>query len=222
MNSAEQIRLVIVDEHALVRDGLRSLLRGAGEIHVVADTADAVDGVAQVRATQAQVMLMNRAAAREDPATVAQLISSAMIHTNLLVLTMLTAPAALESLLMAGVRGYLARSASAEALVDAVRTVARGSLYRGLSVVPLRETRDGVTAGPPDADRQRFERLTERERAVLVSMAQGFSAPEIGMQLQISAKTVDTYKQRIHKKLGLHRRADYVRLALKLRLMESG
>jgi DNA-binding NarL/FixJ family response regulator len=69
-------------------------------------------------------------------------------------------------------------------------------------------------------DRARFERLTDRERAVMQLIAQGYTAPEIGEQLTISPKTVDTYKQRINDKLGLTHRADYVTLALKLGLLQ--
>lgn len=219
MNSAEQLRIVIVDEQALVRAGLRALVQAGSEMIVVAEAADASEGVALVRQTQAQVLLVGRPSGGEDGAAVALLVSQAMIHTNLLVLTSLQTASALESLLMAGARGYLTRAAGATDLLDAVRTVARGSLFRCPAVPPPR-TRT-VIAEPADFDRHRFERLTGREQAVLVCTAQGFSAPQIGAQLQISAKTVDTYKHRIHEKLGLQQRSDYVRLAMKLRLLDT-
>ncbi len=72
---------------------------------------------------------------------------------------------------------------------------------------------------PNAAERQRFEKLTERERDVLRLVAQGHTAPEIGEKLYISPKTVDTYKQRINEKLGLQHRADYVKFALRLGLL---
>jgi len=219
MKSAEQIRVVIVDEHALVRAGLRALLAQAPEVNVVGDAADASEGVALVRQTQAQVLLTDRPHGDEDGQAILELVTSAMIHTNLLVLTAVTSPASLESLLMAGARGYLTRTASEQDLVEAVRTVARGAQYR----CPAAVARPSDTARIPvaDAERRQFERLTERERDVLIGTAHGFTAPEIGSRLSISAKTVDTYKQRIQEKLGLHHRSDYVRLVLKLRLMEA-
>ncbi|HYW51745.1 MAG TPA: response regulator transcription factor [Gemmatimonadaceae bacterium] len=220
MNSADQLRVVLVAEHALVRAGLRAMLRAAPEMNVVADTADATEGVAQVRQTQAQVLIVDRPIGGEDAASVARLISSAMVHTNLLVLTMVASQVALESLLMVGVRGYLTRQATEAELLEAVRTVARGALYRCPSVMSLR-SHDAHGPVAPDAERRQFDRLTDRERDVLVATAHGFSAPQIGARLHISAKTVDTYKQRIHEKLGLHHRTDYVRLAMKLHLMET-
>lgn len=218
MNSAEQLRIVIVDEQALVRAGIRSLVQGASEMIVVAEAADASEGVAFVRQTQAQVLLVGRPAGGEDGASVALLVTQAMIHTNLLVLTPLQTPSALETLLMAGARGYLTRAAGVPELLEAIRTVARGSLFRCPTIAVAR----GRVAAPDstDQDRQRFERLTDREQEVLVCTAQGFSAPQIGARLQISAKTVDTYKHRIHEKLGLQQRSDYVRLAMRLHLLE--
>ena len=221
MNSAEQIRVVMVAEHALFRAGLREIVRDAPEVNVVADSADASEGVALVRQTQAQVLIVERPVGGEDAATVARMVSSAMIHTNLLVLTTLGSQVALESLLLAGVRGYLTRAATEPALLDAIRTVARGAQYRCRAHITLRQY-DAPGPMVAEAERRQFERLTERERDVLVATAQGYTAPEIGARLHISAKTVDTYKQRIHDKLGLHHRTDYVRLAMKLHLMETG
>ena len=218
MNSAQQLRIVLVDEQALVRGGLRALLAAGSEMIIAGEAADASEGVALVRQTQAQVLLVGRPVGGEDGAGVAQLVSQAMIHTNLLVMTSLHAVSALESLLMAGARGYLTRAAGASELLEAVRTVARGALFRCPTIAPPRSL--GTTPDAADFDRRRFDRLTGREQAVLVGTAQGFSAPQIGARLQISAKTVDTYKHRIHEKLGLHHRTEYVRLALKLRLME--
>jgi len=221
VNSADQLRVVVVDEHALVRAGFRALLQRADEINVVADVASASEGIALVRQTQAQVLLVDRPSGGEDGAAIAGLLASAMMHTNLLVITRMGSQASLESLLMAGARGYLTRAATERDLIEAVRSVARGALYRGPVLAAHRVTARPTASGQ-NTEREEFDRLTDREREVLLSTAHGYSAPEIGARLQISAKTVDTYKHRIHEKLGLHHRTDYVRLALKLRLMESG
>ncbi len=221
MNSAEQIRVVLLDEHALVRAGLRLMLEPAGEVNVVGDAADASEAIALVRQTQAQVLIMDRPSGGEDAAQVAERLALAGVRTNLLVLTVLGAQAGLDALLSVGARGYLTRSASDRDLHDAVRTVSAGVTYRcPLAAAP----RGGEAAlgSAAEVEQLRFERLTDREREVLVCTAHGFSAPEIGARLHISAKTVDTYKQRIHEKLGLHHRTDYVRMALRLRLMDVG
>jgi two-component system, NarL family, response regulator NreC len=101
-----------------------------------------------------------------------------------------------------------------------VRAVARGDLYVRPSAARI--LAKGLTRKDPvQAERDRYEMLTDRERNVLRLVAEGYSAPEIGARLFISPKTVDTYKQRINEKLGVAHRADYVKLALKLGLISA-
>ena len=141
-------------------------------------------------------------------------------RARVLVLTMHSEEAYLEAVLEAGASGYLVKSTADRELVDAVRAVARGDEWvqpaaaRVLAQAARR--REDKTS-----DRARYERLTDRERAVMRLIAEGYTAPEIGEQLSISPKTVDTYKQRINDKLGLTHRADYVKLALKLGLLRT-
>jgi DNA-binding NarL/FixJ family response regulator len=140
---------------------------------------------------------------------------------RVLVLTMHAEEEYLVPLLEAGAAGYLVKSAADRELVDAVRAVARGDLYVRPSAA--RVLARGIQKKDPHAeDRARFEKLTDRERDVLRFIAEGYTAPEIGEKLNISPKTVDTYKQRINEKLGLAHRADYVKLALKLGLLSAG
>jgi two-component system response regulator NreC len=102
--------------------------------------------------------------------------------------------------------------------VDAVRAIAHGDVY--VRPAAARILAKNLTKKDPEkVNRERFDKLTQRERDVLRLVAQGFSAPEIGERLYISPKTVDTYKQRIHEKLGLAHRSDYVQFALKLGLL---
>jgi len=120
--------------------------------------------------------------------------------------------------LAAGASGYLVKSTADRELVEAVRAVARGETY----VRPAAQralAQGGQRLEERVAERERFERLTDREREVMQLIAEGYTAPQIGEQLSISAKTVDTYKQRVNDKLGLTTRADYVKLALRLGLL---
>ncbi len=220
MHSSDVIRVVLVDEHALVRAGLRALLSHAPEMVVVAESGDAFDAATLARQTKAQVLILDRAIGGENGSTVARLLQTSECTARVLALTTVAAQSALDSLLLAGVGGYLTRGAVERDLADAVRVVARGGVYRCPVLTHVRHTELPAT-GVVDDDRRRFDSLTPREREVLVSTANGFSAPEIGVRLQISPKTVDTYKQRIHEKLGLHHRGEYVRLALRLGLLAS-
>jgi len=141
-------------------------------------------------------------------------------RSRVLVLTMHAEDEYLVPLLEAGASGYLVKSAADRELVAAVRAVAHGDTYVQPSAA--RALAKGVRRRAEHADeRDRFAQLTERERDVLRLVARGFSAPEIGEQLFISPKTVDTYKQRIGEKVGLTHRSEYVQFALKLGLLQD-
>jgi DNA-binding NarL/FixJ family response regulator len=155
-----------------------------------------------------------------DGISAAKEIVEKELPTKILILTMHAEEAYLVKVLEAGASGYLVKSAADRELVDAVRAVAHGDMY--MQPTATRALAQGIMRKSEHADeRDRYEKLTERERDVLRYVAGGFSAPEIGEKLFISPKTVDTYKQRINEKQGLAHRSDYVAFALKLGLLSS-
>lgn len=218
--SGDLIRVVIADDHAVVRSGLKAVLGSARDIEVVAEAGSGREAIAAVNRFQPDVVLMDLTMADTDGLTATKTIADQGSTTRVLVLTMHTEDEYLVQVLQAGAAGYVVKSAADRELLEAVRTVARGDMYVQPSAA--RVLARGITRKDPNADdRARFERLTEREQEVLRLVAQGHTAPEIGEMLFISRKTVDTYKQRINEKLGLQHRADYVKLALKLGLLSS-
>jgi DNA-binding NarL/FixJ family response regulator len=215
------IRVVLVDDHAIVRTGLKAVLGAAPEIEVVGEASGGVEAVALLDRTPADVVVMDISMADGDGiAATRAIVANGEGAPRVLVLTMHAEEAYLEPVLEAGASGYLVKSTADRELVEAVRAVARGEVYVQPSAA--RVLAQGARRREEHAsDRARFERLTDRERAVMQLIAEGYTAPEIGEQLAISPKTVDTYKQRINDKLGLTHRADYVKLALKLGLLQS-
>ena len=214
------IRVVLVDDHAIVRTGLRAVLGADPEIDVVGEAAGGNEAVGLLARTEADVVVMDLSMADGDGITATRAITADPAQSaRVLVLTMHAEEAYLEAVLEAGASGYLMKSTADRELVDAVRAVARGELWVQPSAA--RVLAQGARRREEQAsDRTRFERLTDRERSVMQLIARGYTAPEIGEQLSISPKTVDTYKQRINDKLGLTHRADYVTLALKLGLLQ--
>jgi DNA-binding NarL/FixJ family response regulator len=213
---------VLVDDHAIVRTGLRAVLAAAPEIEVVGEASGGHEAVALLAKTTADVVVMDLSMSEGDGIAATRAITRHDGHpgVRVLVLTMHSEEAYLEAVLEAGASGYLGKSTADRELVDAIRTVARGDVYVHASAA--RVLAKGARRREEHAtDRARFERLTDRERAVMRLIAEGYTAPEIGEQLTISPKTVDTYKQRINDKLGLAHRADYVKLALKLGLLQT-
>jgi len=216
--TSDLIRVVLADDHTVVRAGLKAVLGTAKDIDVVGEAKDGREAVALVDRFKPDVVVMDLSMAGMDGTAATKEIVAKGGATRVLILTMHPEEDYLVPLLEAGAAGYLVKSAADRELVDAVRAVAKGDVY--VRPTAARVLAKGLTKKDPhQVDRERFEKLTERERDVLRLTAQGYSAPEIGERLFISPKTVDTYKQRINEKLGLSHRADYVQFALRLGLL---
>ena len=214
------IDVVLVDDHAIVRTGLKAVLNIARDIRVIGEAANGIDGVSMAQRLKPHVVIMDLTMPGGDGVAATNALVGLPNAPKILILTMHTEEEYLMPLLEAGAAGYLMKSVADRELVTAVRAIAHGDSY--VSPSASRILVKGLQRkDPAQADRERFEALTQRERDVLKYVAQGYSAPEIGEKLFISPKTVDTYKQRIQEKLGLSHRAEYVQLALKLGLLSD-
>lgn len=216
----EPIHIMLVDDHAVVRAGLRALVTGAPDVVLVGEAADGPAAVAMAERLMPDVVVMDLDMPGGDGATATQAMMQLAEPPKVLILTMHSEEDRLLPLLDAGASGYLAKDAAERDLIEAIRVVASGEVYVRPRVARLlaNSLRQRQT---PDARRQQFDALSEREQTVLRLTAEGYNGPEIGKRLGISPKTVDTYKQRIEEKLGLAHRTDYVRLALALDLIHK-
>lgn len=234
------VRVLLVDDHTVVRLGLRTLLDAEPDITVVGEAGGAADAVRECERLAPDVVVMDLSmdggehgieatraiVARAREAELARgrtgTGTGAPPPPRVLVLTMHAEEEYLVPVLDAGAAGYVVKDAASRDLVTAVRTVYTGRVYVRPAAAPVlagawarREERvQALTrAAAP------YETLSERERAVFRLFALGHSPAQIGERLFVSPKTVDTYKRRINEKLGLADRADYVRLALALGLL---
>ncbi len=224
------IRVVLIDDHAIVRAGLKAVLATAKDIMVVGEGSTGRDALTLGERLDPHVIVMDLSMPEMDglAATRELVKANAARKTDddspstrrVLMLTMHSEDEHLVALLEAGAAGYLLKTVAERELVDAVRTVAAGDIYVQPSAA--RALARGLARKEEHADdRSRFDRLTDREQVVLKLFAEGYTAPEIGERLSISPKTVDTYKQRINEKLHITHRTDYVKLALKLGLLNT-
>ena len=213
------IRVMLVDDHAIVRSGVKAQLRTWPDLLVVAEAAGGEEAVAMALRVRPDVIVMDLDMPNGDGASATRAIAEAMPGAHVLILTMYPERERLLPLLAAGARGYLTKEVVDRDLADAIRVVAAGEVY--VRPVVARELAARLEPPrPPMTDaRARFSRLSERERTVVGLTARGFNGPEIGRRLGITAKTVDTYKQRIEQKLGLSHRTEYVRFALDAQLL---
>jgi two-component system response regulator NreC len=209
--SVTPIRLLIADDHAVLRAGLRMLLNAQSDIDVVGEAADGLEVTRNARELQPDVVLMDLSMPGPPSGNVIRDVLRACPQTRVLILSMHDDPAYLRSALSAGATGYLVKKAADTELMSAIRAV-----HSGRTFVDLTQTRDPV-AGKPTPSRK----LSRREREVLQLLAQGHSNQQIADQTGLSVKTVETHRTRLSAKLGLKGRAELYRFAAESGLLDS-
>ncbi|HEY0351617.1 MAG TPA: response regulator transcription factor [Gemmatimonadales bacterium] len=211
--SNETIRVLLVDDHAMVREGLRLLLRTASDISVIGEADNGVSAVAAARRLTPDIVVLDLDMPGGDGVAAVRELKQALPNARVLILTVHPEHDRLLLLLEAGARGYLTKEAASRDLVEAIRVVATGEVY----VRPAAARLLAAAVVPEQAARTargRFQILSDREQTILRLVAEGYSGAEIARQLGISTKTVDAYKRRVQEKLGLEHRTDYVRFAI--------
>lgn len=217
---SESIRVVLVDDHSVVRAGLRAVLGATPDIVVVGEASNGREAVEVVKRLRPDVVVMDLSMPDGDGVAATKEIVSSEVGSRVLILSMHAEEDYLVPAMEAGAAGYLVKTNADRELVNAIRSLAHGDVYVHSAATRLLAQRL-ASKGPGSSDRERYEKLTGREREVLRRVALGYSAPEIGAQLQISPKTVDTYKQRIQEKVDLAHRSQYVQFALRLGLLDG-
>ena len=212
------IRLLLVDDHPVLRAGLKALLEGEGEFEVVGEAGTGEEGVELVKEVRPDVVLMDLSMPGIGGLEATRRIAALELGTKVLVLTVHAEEEYLLPVVQAGGSGYVLKRSADTDLLDGLRTVARGQvfLYPTTERFLLRRYRDAA-----EEKREGLALLSAREREVLAQTAQGYSSTEIGRRLLISPKTVDTYRARIMEKLRLNHRSELVRFALRTGLLRA-
>ncbi len=210
------IRLVIVDDHAVVRAGLRLLLDREDDLEVVAEAGTAEEGVRAARLEKPDVVLLDVVMPGGSGIDVCADVITASKGAKVLVLSMQDDPSYVREAFAAGASGYMLKEAADADLVHAVREVAGGGRYVH-PTLGARLAQAEVEAARRAAD----DPLSEREREVLRLLALGHTNQEIAGQLYISVRTAETHRAHIMQKLGLGTRAELVRYALANGLLED-
>jgi two-component system, NarL family, response regulator NreC len=210
------IRIVIVDDHAVVRSGLRLVLEGEEDLEVVAEAADARNAVFEARAHQPDVILLDVVMpGRSGIDAIPDLLEESP-ETKVLVLSMQDDPAYVREAFSAGASGYVLKEAADAEVVAAVREVANGERY----VHPALGARL-VAAETEERVRAEEDPLSEREHEILRLLALGHTNQEIASQLYLSVRTVETHRAHIMQKLRISTRAELVRYALEQGMLDS-
>lgn len=214
-----KIRVLIADDHPVVRAGLRALLESEPDMAVVGETATGAEAVAHINELRPDVVIMDISMPTNGIDATRQ-VRAVRPETKVLVLTIHAHESYLFRAIKAGASGYVLKSAVDTELIDAVRIIAQGGAFLYPTATKLLlDDYLAHTGGGDDPDS--YGRLSDREREVLRLIALGHTASEIARQLVISAKSVETYRARILQKLDLHSRADVVKYALSHHLISE-
>lgn len=206
------IRILIVDDHAILRAGIRALLQFHNDLEVVGEAADGAEALHQVQSLKPDVVLMDIGLPGMDGLAAAREIVSAHPKVRVLILTQHENREYVRPALKMGAAGYILKRAPDDSLIRAIRTVHDGGTYLdpGVSDVLM----DDFRRQPGEASADPYDALSEREREVLVLLAQGKTYQEVAEVLFISVKTVDFHRANVMRKLGLENRADLTRFAI--------
>jgi DNA-binding NarL/FixJ family response regulator len=207
------IRVLVADDHTLVRDGIRALLGTADDIELVAEASDGREAVERARASAPDVIILDIAMPGLGGLESVPLLQRELPNARIIILTQYEQPEYVRRFLHLGVAGYVLKKAAGAELISAIRAVHRGGLVVDPAVA--RDVLQDATGGQAVPSDDPYESLTERERQVLKLVAEGRSNKEVATFLDISIKTAMTHREHVMQKLNLHNRTDLTRFALR-------
>lgn len=212
------VTVLLVDDHAVVRAGLKALLDGAERVKIVGEASSGEEAVEKARTLKPDIVVMDRAMPGMDGIEATRRITALELGAKILVLAIYDENEFLAPALKAGAAGFLKKSDLETDLVAAIEALKRGHSYlphRGAALLAQRRARDNSHGVPP------LDVLSSRELTAIKLYASGFSARETGERMFLSHKTVEGYLARAKAKLGLHARRDIVRFALEAGLLRD-
>lgn len=213
-------RILIVDDHAVLRSGLRLLIQAQPDLEVVAEAGTLMEAIEAAPRVKPDIITLDLTMPGPSGVASVRRLREAAPSARIIVLTMHDDPAYVRSAMAMGATGYVNKSAADTELISAIRAVARGRVFIDAAGGA---TIDAVLSAPPGraTPASPVDALSEREREVLGGVARGYTNRRLAESLGLSVKTVESYRARLMKKLNLKERADVVRLAIELGLLNA-
>lgn len=213
------LRVLLAEDHVLMRAGLRLLLEQRGDVTVVAEASDGAEALRLAHAERPQIAVLDIAMAELNGLEVAARIQAELPEIRVIILSMHATDSYVQQALRAGARGYLLKDAAPVELALAIDAVARGETYLSPAIASQVVRR---LVQHPEQGRPALAQLTPRQRSILTLIAEGHTTQAIAGQLQISVKTVEGHRAQIMDRLDIHDVAGLVRFAIREGLIGSG
>lgn len=214
------IKIFIVDDHAVLRTGLRLLFGSQPDMQVVGEAVDGESALAAIKAVAPDVVTLDLTMPGSGGLAVLSRITIECPEVHVLALTMHDDPAYIKAVLAGGGAGYVTKTADESEVLGAVRALSQGKKYFGSNVNDVL-VRTLLQEGSQSISRSRSLQLSEREREVLTLVAQGYTNAQTADRLFLSTKTIETYRARLMSKLGVNQRAELVQRALQMGLLSA-
>jgi len=211
-------RILIADDHAIVRTGLRTLLTGEPEFELVGEASGGYEAIEQVHAARPDILLLDLSMPDLDGIAVTKALKPEFPELRILILTIHEDDALVREAIKAGAAGYILKRAAESELVSAINVLLRGDMYVDPALLrPL----VGEGEGQDEDKRELIETLTPRELDVLGLIVLGYTNRQIGEELSISIRTVEGHRANLSEKIGAQSRADLVRYAREIGLLDE-
>jgi DNA-binding NarL/FixJ family response regulator len=210
-----KIRVLIADDHAILREGLRPLLATTADIDVIGEAADGREAIERVRALRPDVVIMDAAMPGLGGLEATLELRRTDPDIKIVVLTQYEDREYIRRFLQAGVSGYLLKKSAGKELASAIRAASRGGLVLDPEVAKEALREPAPVSGPGAGGSSRYDSLTDREKQVLKLVAEGRSNKEVAELLDISVKTAMSHREHVMEKLGLHSRTELIKFALR-------
>ncbi len=214
-----KIRLLLIDDHQVVRQGLRMMLEGEPDLEIVGEADSASQGLIKTARLKPDVVLMDIGLPDMSGIEATKEVKRLLPDVAVVALTIHEDEEYFFKMLEAGASGYVPKRAAPDELLTAIRVAASGEVYLYPSLAKLL-VQDYLGEGQPNRQENSLNLLTDREREVLTLLADGLSNSEIGERLSISPKTVARHRENIMAKLNLHSRTDLVKYAIRKGIIE--
>lgn len=214
------LRILIADDHEVVRQGVRTIVESQVGWSVVAESQDGLEAVKQAREKKPDIALLDISMPQLNGLEATRQILKQLPETQVLILTMHESDELVREVLSAGARGYVLKTDARRDLVNAIRSLSERRPFFTSKVAELVLQGYRQRNAPAGAEISTGDRLTSRERQIVQLLAEGKTSKEIATALDISIKTADTHRANIMRKLDLHSLADVVRYAIRNKLIE--